>query len=178
MNRALTIGYGKFGETSHRLGSMLFVAALLHGVVILGVTFTGVSPLENADLPVLKVTLLMDTERPQQPGEESDYLANRDSAGDTATLQGARPTNAISSEEPLTLDGDRQARGLEDRAPREPERPAEQLVGHKDPGAEAVHPGYGFLSEREAFPVELHERLRRPRRAPGPAKPSEFLASA
>ncbi len=132
MNRLLTLGYGRFSDTSHRLGSMLFVAALLHGVVILGVTFSGVNPLDSADLPVLRVTVLMDTPLPQQPQDESEYLANRDSTGGNAAPEGARPTNAIASEDPLTLDGERLARGLEDRAPREPERPAEQLVSQRE----------------------------------------------
>src|SRR4026208_592561 len=33
--------------------------------------------------------------------------------------------------------------------------PEKIIAACKQTGAEAVHPGYGFLSEREAFPVEL-----------------------
>ena len=43
-----------------RFASTLFVAALFHGVVILGVTFTA-GPLGETDaIPTLKVTLLAD----------------------------------------------------------------------------------------------------------------------
>ena len=46
------------------------------------------------------------------------------------------------------------------------------IAACRQTGAEAVHPGYGFLSEREAFPKALasrRHRLHRPeRRAPSP----------
>ena len=43
-----------------RLGSTLFVAALLHGVVILGVTFT-VNTFDDTKVPALNVALVVDT---------------------------------------------------------------------------------------------------------------------
>ena len=123
MNRILSFGYGRFSDTSQRFGSMLFVAALLHGALILGVTFSDGTLLDSDEVPVLKVTLLTDSSVRQRKPDENDYLANRNSSGGTTTPEGIRPTNAISTNDPLLLDGDPRARGMEDRAPREPDRP-------------------------------------------------------
>ena len=77
MNRILSFGYGRFSDTSQRFGSMLFVAALLHGALILGVTFSDGTLLDSDEVPVLKVTLLTDSSVRQRKPDENDYLANR-----------------------------------------------------------------------------------------------------
>ena len=49
--------------SDERLGSTLFLAALVHGVVILGVTFTVAPAGDGGALPSLNVTLVLDTAR-------------------------------------------------------------------------------------------------------------------
>lgn len=128
MNRLPTLTYGKFSDTSHRLASMLFLAALVHGVVILGVTFSGAKPLPQSDVPVLKVTLLADSSFLRPSPEDADYLANRNELGGAAAPDGVRPTTTIAAADERTALGDPRAQGVEDRKPQDPERPVEQLV--------------------------------------------------
>ena len=74
-----------------RLSSTLFVAALFHGLVILGVTFTG-SDGDTAAIPTLRVTLLADSDAPDTDSVDADYLAQRGSAGGGRRTPGERPT--------------------------------------------------------------------------------------
>lgn len=113
---------------SDRLGSTLFLAALVHGVVILGVTFTVVSIREPDSLPSLNVTLLVDTDRNEAVPEDADYLANRNSRGAGRAADGVRPTTTLSSPQPLTQLGDPQGADLTDGTPRDRAPSAEQLV--------------------------------------------------
>jgi protein TonB len=118
------------GGISDRLGSTLFLAALVHGVIILGVTFT-VATLDEPDtLPALNVTLLLDTDRNEATPEEADYIANRNSRGAGRAAEGVRPTTTLSSPQPLTQLGDPQGADLSDGTPRERAPSAEQLVTH------------------------------------------------
>lgn len=84
-----------------RFSSTLFLAALIHGIVILGVTFGSV---DSGFRPVtsLDVVLVLDTAAQQSPPEDAQALAQRslDGAGnveDAATLS----TAAAGSMEPL-----------------------------------------------------------------------------
>ena len=74
-----------------RLSSTLFVAALFHGLVILGVTFTGPHG-DTAAIPTLKVTLLADSDAPDTDSVDADYLAQRSSTGGGRRASGDRPT--------------------------------------------------------------------------------------
>ncbi len=111
-----------------RLGSTLFLAALFHGVLILGVTFTVASIDREGPLPSLNVTLLVDGDRDEAVPEEADYIANRNSRGAGRAAEGLRPTTTLSSTQPLTQLGDPQGADLTDGTPREATPSAEQLV--------------------------------------------------
>ncbi|HYM35443.1 MAG TPA: hypothetical protein VET48_08610, partial [Steroidobacteraceae bacterium] len=68
-----------------RLTTTLFVAALFHGVVILGVTFGAPTSLFN-NAPSLEVTLLPN-ERPDDGlNPEAAYLAQRNQKGSGTTV--------------------------------------------------------------------------------------------
>ena len=71
-----------------RLSSTLFVAALAHGIVILGITFT-TSPLpETAALAPINVTLLVDSDKPEKAPDRADLLAERNQTGAGKLEQG------------------------------------------------------------------------------------------
>ena len=111
-----------------RLGSTLFLAALAHGVVILGVTFT-VGSIDNAEvLPSLNVTLIVDRDDMQAAPETSEFLAQRNQSASGGIAEGSRPTTVLSAEHPLTQTGDPEGADLTDGTPQEQASSAEQLV--------------------------------------------------
>lgn len=77
------------GEERDRLVTALFVAALLHGLVILGIRFSS-PPSDNA-LPTLEVLLVADG--PEQPANlDASYIAQRNQQGSGTTRDRARPS--------------------------------------------------------------------------------------
>jgi periplasmic protein TonB len=114
--------------TNDRLGSTLFLAALVHGVIILGVTFTVASIDDSGPLPSLNVTLLVDTDHDEAAPDDADYIANRNSRAAGSAAEGVRPTTTLSSTQPLTQLGDPQGADLTDGTPRDRAPSAEQLV--------------------------------------------------
>jgi protein TonB len=138
--------------SDERLGSTLFVAALVHGVVILGVTFT-VAPFGDGEaVPSLNVTLVVDTEREELAPETADFLANRDQRGVGQAARGLRPTSTLSAEQPAAELGDPAGTDDRDATPRETEPAPEQLVS-RESGGEPV-PAIPAPDE-EAAPAEL-----------------------
>lgn len=111
-----------------RLGSTLFLAALVHGVIILGVTFTVASIDDSGPLPSLNVTLLVDGDHDEAAPDDADYIANRNSRAAGRAAEGVRPTTTLSSTQPLTQLGDPQGADLTDGTPRDRAPSAEQLV--------------------------------------------------
>ncbi len=59
--------------SDERLGSTLFLAALVHGVVILGVTFTATPLNDEVAAPSLNVTLVLDTEREELAADTASF---------------------------------------------------------------------------------------------------------
>jgi protein TonB len=110
-----------------RLGSTLFLAALVHGVVILGVTFTVATYDDDSPAPALNVTLLIDGPDEATP-DDADFLANRSQRGIGRAADGQRPTSALSAEQPIAQLGSPDGADLEDGTPRELVPSAEQLV--------------------------------------------------
>ena len=114
--------------SDERLGSTLFFAALVHGVVILGVTFTA-TPLNNeVAAPSLNVTLVLDTEREELAADTAKLLANRDQLGAGQAARGLRPTSTLSSDQPVTQVGDPDGADAANGTPRDETPSAEQLV--------------------------------------------------
>lgn len=113
---------------SDRLGSTLFLAALVHGIVILGVTFTVATRDDFAPLPSLSVTLILGSDSDKARNEDADFIANRTQRGAGETAPGVRPTNTLSTATQLTNLGDPVGADLTDGTPRELAPSAEQLV--------------------------------------------------
>ena len=113
--------------SNDRLGSTLFVAALIHGIVILGVTFT-VTSFDDKKVPSLNVVLQVDTGKEELAVETADFLSNRNQHAAGQAAKGTRPTTALSSAQPLTQAGDPQGADLTDGTPRDSTRSAEQVV--------------------------------------------------
>ncbi len=85
-----------------RIGLTLFLAAALHGVVILGVSFE--SLLEQRNAPPSLEVILVQQESAEAP-EESDYLAQADNAGSGTAEDRQRPQTPFSSQERVATDG-------------------------------------------------------------------------
>lgn len=120
--------------SDERLGSTLFLAALVHGVVILGVTFTAASTGDGGALPSLNVTLVLDTPSEELAVDTADFIANRDQAGRGEAARGLRPTSTLSADEPATLAGDPLGADAADGTPRDEAPSAEQLVSRGSGG--------------------------------------------
>jgi len=110
-----------------RLSSTLFLAALVHGVVILGVTFTAVTFDDDHASPSLNVTLLIDG-RDEAAPEKSDFIANRNQQAAGRAAAGPRATSALSAAEPIAQLGSPEGADRKDGAPRELVPSAEELV--------------------------------------------------
>jgi protein TonB len=111
-----------------RLSSTLFVAALAHGVVILGITFA-THPFSDAGAPpTLNVTLLADTAAVATNPEHEDLLADRAQRGAGDLAEGARPTRALSAAHPVSQLGEPGGADLDDGTPLERARAPEQLT--------------------------------------------------
>jgi len=110
-----------------RLGSTLFIAVLLHGVVILGVTFSVATFDDDHPSPSLNVTLLVDG-RDEPAPDKADFIANRNSQAAGRAAQGLHATNALSAQEPVAQAGSPEGADLADGTPRELVPSAEELV--------------------------------------------------
>ena len=119
--------------SDERLGSTLFLAALVHGVVILGVTFTAATTGDDT-VPSLNVTLVLDTEREELAADTADFISNRDQLAAGVAARGLRPTSTLSADEPVSQLGDPLGADSADGTPREATPSAEQLVSQGSGG--------------------------------------------
>lgn len=110
-----------------RLSSTLFLAALAHGVVILGVTFATDPLSEPEGLPSLNVTLLVDTDA-EAPPEKAELLASTNALGGGGEDDSLRPTTTPSADHPLTQLGDPLGADLVDALPQNLAPQSEQLT--------------------------------------------------
>ena len=122
-----------------RLGSTIFLAALAHGLVILGVTFSSEPFKAQAKPPALNVTLLADTGKAETAPKHSHFLANRNSAGGGELRVEERPATTVADRRPSQR-GDPGGTDPTDGAPLNPAVPTDELVtrAHSDRQIRAV----------------------------------------
>jgi protein TonB len=93
--RALTLREGK-APVWDRLLTMLFLAALLHGLVILGLTFSA-SAGDRGSAPGLEVLLVSEELPEADKNDSATYLAQRTQLGSGNTRDAGAPHNRSSS---------------------------------------------------------------------------------
>lgn len=93
--RALTLREGK-APVRDRLLTMLFLAALLHGLIILGLTFNSTASGRDS-APGLQVLLVSDEVPEAERNDSATYLAQRTQLGSGNTREAVPPRNPASS---------------------------------------------------------------------------------
>jgi periplasmic protein TonB len=94
-SKSLTLREG-IAPVRDRLVATLFLAALLHAIVILGITFTSVGD-EGAGAPGLEVILSTEELPESDANDSATYLAQRTQVGSGNTTKRVAPRNRASS---------------------------------------------------------------------------------
>jgi protein TonB len=137
-----------------RLTTTLFLAALFHGIVILGVTFAvprgGGSP-----TPTLEVLLLTGPELKAADNPTAQYLAQRNQVGTGTTDERVRPANPASS--PLAADqaGLPDGNGSEYRESVSGERSTEFVTARSDRSEVSFRSGDDRPAQQAETPMAL-----------------------
>jgi protein TonB len=93
---------------------MLFLAALIHGILIIGITFNAVLDGEAAEAISLEVTIVADPEQQIERPENAEYLAQASQKGGGNTQEQVRPSAPLQSEVPVDNFGDESGNNLTD----------------------------------------------------------------
>ncbi len=94
------------GPHPDRLPPMLFLAALVHGILILGITFNAIIGDPFSAAISLEVTIVADPEQNVLEPEQADYLAQANQEGAGNTEEQARPGARAESPVPIDNPGD------------------------------------------------------------------------
>lgn len=106
---------GYDAKTNDRMVTTLFLAAVFHSIVILGVSFGAGAGSDPDKLPTLEV-LLVNSDLPQAfSNPEADYLAQRTQQGSGNTQDARRTSSPPSSLASMDNPGVTQGEGLENR---------------------------------------------------------------
>ena len=87
--------------TPDRLPPMLFLAALVHGILIIGVTFNAVIGDDFAEAISLEVTIIADPEKSFIEIDQAEYLAQASQRGDGNTKELTRASAPAKSNIPI-----------------------------------------------------------------------------
>ena len=88
-----------------RLPAMLFLAALIHGILIIGITFNPELANEFAGAISLDVTIVANPDQQIDRPDEAAYLAQASQQGGGNTTEQVRPTAPLQSAMPVDNDG-------------------------------------------------------------------------
>ena len=102
------------GPLPDRLPPMLFLAALVHGILIIGITFNAMIGDAFSEAISLEVTIVADPEQNVLDPENAEYLAQASQEGAGNTEEQARPGARAESSVPLTNPGDEFGDSLND----------------------------------------------------------------
>jgi protein TonB len=106
-------------EAPDRLPAMLFLAALVHGILIIGITFNPylIDDLTNAIS--LEVTIVADPDQRIDRPDEAEYLAQASQQGGGNTTDEVRPTAPLESTSPIDNLGEESGESLLDASAHE-----------------------------------------------------------
>ena len=102
------------GPLPDRLPPMLFLAALVHGILIIGITFNVVIGDAFSEAISLEVTIVADPEQNVLEPENADYLAQASQEGAGNTEEQARPGARAESAVLINNPGDELGDSLDD----------------------------------------------------------------
>jgi len=88
-----------------RLPAMLFLAALIHGILIMGITFNPELASQFANAISLEVTIVADADQQIDRPDEAAYLAQASQKGGGNTTLQVRPTAPVQSAMPVDNEG-------------------------------------------------------------------------
>lgn len=97
-----------------RLPAMLFLAALIHGILIIGVTFNAALTQPSADAISLEVTIVANPDQRIERPKNAAYLAQASQEGGGNTLDQVRPSAPLQSTMPADNRGSSDGTGLVD----------------------------------------------------------------
>jgi len=87
--------------TPDRLPAMLFLAALIHGILIIGVTFNSYMLDDLANAISLEVTIVADPDQSIDRPDDAEYLAQASQEGGGNTAEEVRPAAPLQSASPI-----------------------------------------------------------------------------
>jgi len=137
-----------------RLTTTLFLAALFHGIVILGVTFA-VPRKDERPTPTLEVLLLTGADTRAADNPQAQYLAQRSQQGSGTTDERVRPANPAASALSLQQEGVPDGNSDEYREALAGERSANILSSRSDRSEVTYRSGEDQPSQQARAPLAL-----------------------
>ena len=119
-----------------RLPAMLFLAALVHGILIIGITFNPELTNPFADAISLEVTIVADPDQQIDRPDEAAYLAQASQEGDGNITDQIRPSAPLQSAMPADNEGREDGTALTDA--KSHERSADEVLAAENESDRAV----------------------------------------
>ncbi len=113
-----------------RLPAMLFLAALVHGILIIGVTFNVDLTDQFSNTISLEVTIVADADQQIDRPDDAEYLAQASVEGGGNTTEQVRPSAPLQSAMPVDNDGIEEGTTLIDA--KSHERSADEVLASQD----------------------------------------------
>lgn len=95
-----------------RLPAMLFLAALIHGILIIGITFNPTMLNQFADIISLEVTIIADPDQQIDRPDKAEYLAQASQLGGGNTTRDVRPSAPLKSASTIDNRGEESGESL------------------------------------------------------------------
>jgi protein TonB len=119
-----------------RLPAMLFLAALVHGILIIGVTFNARLTNPFADAISLEVTIVADPDQQIDRPDEAQYLAQASQEGGGNITDQIRPSAPLQSAMPVNNEGAEDGAALSDAKAHE--QSADEILASENTSDRAV----------------------------------------
>ncbi len=113
-----------------RLPAMLFLAALIHGILIIGITFNPYAVDQFANVISLEVTIVADPDQQIDRPDEAEYLAQASQLGGGNTSRDVRPSAPLESASSIDNRGEDDGKSL--RESQQHELSADQVLTTQD----------------------------------------------